>query len=66
MQRVKTLSKNTHDLFTTQYQEYQARPGSMSVPVKSWQIPEGKWEPNLVSGGKESVVTDRILFIEPM
>lgn len=53
MQRVKSLNINTHDLFTAGYQEYQAKPGNMSVPVKSWQIPEEKWEPNLLSGGKE-------------
>lgn len=33
--RVKSLNINTHDLFTADYQEYQAKPGNMSVPVKS-------------------------------
>ena len=34
-QSVKTFNVSTRALFTTLYQEYQARPGSMSVPVKS-------------------------------
>lgn len=47
-----SLNINTHDLFTTDYQDYQAKPGNMSVPVKSWQTPEGKWEPSLVGKNK--------------
>lgn len=48
-----SLSISMHDLFTTEYQDCQAKPGNMRVPVKSSQTPEEKWEPNILSGGKE-------------